>query len=287
MEKILILGATGNIGLAVLKQLKEKQVTVIAGVRNHKHFNTIEQLGVIPLLVDFSNQEDLNKALKGIDRVFLVTPLMQNPEHITQLVVNAALQNNVKHLVRSTALGADSKGQITMARWAGKSEDVIKDSGLQYTFIRPNNFLENFTNFHSHSIKGEGKFYAPNGEAKCGMVSVEDIAEVATIALTSEHHYNQAYNLSGLALSNTEYAETLSLIIGKPVNYVDISEEMAKAHMMDNQMPEWLINAMMELNYIMKQGWTAEYSEDFKRVTGKEYTSAKTFFQKNKLEFID
>ncbi|CAM1341555.1 SDR family oxidoreductase [Tenacibaculum amylolyticum] len=286
MENILILGATGNIGLALLQKLQGRGVQVFAGVRNENDFDTITNLGAKPVQVDFTNQEDLNSALKGMNRVFLVTPLMQNPEYITQLVINAAQKNNVKHFVRSTAAGADSNGHIAMSRWAGRSEDLIKASDLSYTIVRPNNFLQNFINFHSNTIKEHNGFYMPNGDAKSGMVAVEDIAEIAAIALTTEDHFDKTYTLSGLALTNYEYAEIISAVVGRKVSYIDVTEEKAKESMLSNGMPEWLVNAMMELNYIVKQGWTAEYSEDFKNITGKEYTTAETFFLENKNYFI-
>ncbi|WP_196887733.1 SDR family oxidoreductase [Aureivirga sp. CE67] len=286
MENIIVLGANGNVGKTVIEKLQDKNVKIFAGVRNESYFESIEKLSAKPLKVDFTNQQELDEALKDKDRVFLVTPLMQNPEFITQLVINAAKKNNVKHIVRSTALGADSNGQIEMARWAGKSEDLLRESGINYTFVRPNNFLQNFINFHSQTIKEHNGFYLPNGNAKLGMVDVNDIAEVAAIALTSDQYFNQVFNLSGLALTNEEYAEILSEIVGRKITYIDIPEEKAKESMLGNGMPEWLVNAIMELNYIMKQGWTAEYSEDFKNLTGKEYISARSFFENNKQYFI-
>ncbi|NLR91417.1 SDR family oxidoreductase [Flammeovirga agarivorans] len=286
MEKIIVLGATGNIGTAVLKNLQNKNVEVFGGVRSERDFKKVQQFNAKPVLVNFTDQDSLNQALKGKQRIFLVTPLMQNPEFITQLVINSAIENNVKHFVRSTALGADVDGQIQMARWAGKSEELIKASGINYTFVRPNNFLQNFINFHSQTIKEHSGFYLPNGAAKLGMVDINDIAEVISIALTSESHYNQAYNLSGLALTNNEYANIISEVTNKKVSYIDVPEDKARESMLSNGMPVWMVNAMMELNYIMKQGWTAEYSEDFKKVTGREYTSAKTFFESNKNYFI-
>ena len=153
MEKIIILGAGGNIGSAVLKALQGKNAEVFGGEFSEKLFDKIKSLGAKPLLLDFNNQDSLDEALKGKDRVFLVTPLMQTPEKVTQAVIEAAQKNALKHLVRSTASGADSKGQIQMARWAGASEDLIVESGLNYTIVRPYSFLQNFVNFHSQTIK--------------------------------------------------------------------------------------------------------------------------------------
>lgn len=285
MEKIIVLGAAGNIGTAVLKHLQGKNVETFAGVKTTQDFDIVTKFGATPIEVDFTNQDSLNTALAGKQRVFLVTPLMQNPEEITKKVIEAAKENDLKHFVRSTASGADSNGQIQMARWAGKSEDLIKSSGLAYTILRPTNFLQNFVNFHSQTIHEQGNFYLPNGDAKLSMLDINDLGEVAAVALTSEDHYGKTYELSGLAYTNDELAQTLSSVIGKKVNYVDVPEEMAKKSMLSLHMPEWMVDAMMELNYVIKQGWTNAYSEDFKNITGKEYTDAKAFFENNKKAF--
>jgi uncharacterized protein YbjT (DUF2867 family) len=286
MEKVIILGATGNIGTAVIKNLQNKNIEVFAGVQSEKDFEKVSQFGATPIIVNFTDQESLNEALKEKDRVFLVTSLMQNPEAVTQMVINASKQNGVKHLVRSTASGADSKGQIQMARWAGASEDLIKASGLNYTILRPYSFLQNFINFHSQTIKQYNGFYLPTGDAKLSMLDINDLGEVAAIALTSEDHYGKTYELSGQTYSNEILADTLSKVLDKKITYIDVPEEKAKESMLSNQMPEWMVNAMMELNYITKQGWTAGYSDDYKNLTGKEYTSAETFFANNKQAFL-
>ena len=286
MEKIIVLGSTGNIGNTVLRNLQNRNVEVYAGVRSESNFNKIESLGAKPIIVNFTDQDSLNNALAGMQRVFLVTPLMQNPEVVTQMVVNAYKENGLKHLVRSTASGADSNGQIQMARWAGASEDLIKDSGINYTILRPTSFLQNFINYHSHTIKEHSGFYAPVGDAKYAMLDIHDLGEVAALALTSENHFGKTYELSGLAYNNEEIANAVSEVVGKKVSYIDIPDEKAKESMLSNQMPEWMVNAMMELNYIIKQGWAAGYSEDFRNLTGKEYTTAKSFFENNKDAFI-
>ena len=287
MEKVMILGATGNIGTAVLKNLAGKSAEVFAGVQAEKDFEKVAQYGATPVIVNFQNQDSLNEALKGKDRVFLVTPLMQNPEVVTEMVINASKVNGIKHFVRSTASGADSNGQIQMARWAGLSEDLIKASGLHYTILRPYSFLQNFVNFHNESIKNYNSFYLPVGDAKMSLLDINNLGEVVAIALTSHEHYGKTYELSGLTYTGEELAEKLTNVLGRKISFVDISEEKAKESMLKSQMPTWMVNAMMELNYITKQGWAASYSTDYKNITGKEYTSAETFFEINKSAFLN
>lgn len=285
MEQIIVLGATGNIGTAVLKNLQNKPVRVFAGVQSTNDFEKVRAYGAEPVLVNFAEQASLNHALQNMQRVFLVTPLMQNPEEVTRKVLEAAKLNGLKHVVRSTASGADSAGQIQMARWAGASEDLITASGLPFTILRPYSFLQNFINFHGHTIKAYSGFYLPVGDAPLAMLDINDLGEVAALALTSEAHYGKIYELSGLVYTNAGLAETLSTVLGKKVSYIDVPEATAKENMLASQMPEWMVDAMMELNYITKQGWTANYSEDFKQITGKEYTSAESFFTTHKAAF--
>jgi len=286
MEKIIVLGATGNIGTEVLKSLQPTGAEVYAGIRTASDEAQVRELGAHPVLVNFTNQASLNQALEGMQRVFLVTPLMQNPEAVTQLVIEAAKKNGVKHIVRSTASGADINGQIQMARWAGASEELIKNSGLKYTLLRPTSFLQNFVNFHSHTVAEHSGFFVPHGNAQYAMLDVADLGKVAALALTSEEHYDKTYELTGLTYSNAEIAEIMSEVLGKKVSYIDIPEEQARQSMVSNQMPEWMVQAMMELNYITKQGWAASYSDDFKNLTGTEYTTARTYLENNRKAFL-
>ena len=285
MEKIIILGATGNIGSAVLKNLQHRNVEVYAGIRYEKDKEKVQQYGATPVFADFQNQESLNKALKGKGRVFLVTPMMQNPEAVTEKVITAAKLNGVKHFVRSTAAGADSKGQIQMARWAGISEDLIKVSGISFTILRPQSFLQNIINFSSYAIKNENIFYQSAGDAKFAQLDIADLGEIAAIALTSNDHFGKIYELSGLSYTGAELAEILTKTVGRNISYQDVPDEIARQNMRDNKMPEWMVNAFLELNYIVRQGWTNNYSDDYKKLAGKEYTSANDFFEKNKSAF--
>lgn len=286
MEKIIVLGATGNIGKAVLHQLQGRGAEVFAGVQSPADFEKVSAFGASPVQVNFTDQDSLNAALEGKQRVFLVTPLMQHPEAVTQMVINAARAQGVRHLVRSTASGADSQGAIQMARWAGASEDAILASGLAYTILRPYSFLQNFVNFHSHTIKTYNAFYLPVGHAELAILDINNLGEVAAIALTSTEHFGKIYTLSGLTYTNAGLADILSKLTGRQIAYVDVPEAQARQGMLDNQMPLWMVDAMMELNYITKQGWTAGYSEDYTKITGKEYTHAETFFKANLQAFI-
>ena len=110
-------------------------------------------------------------------------------------------------------------------------EEIIEQSGIPFTFLRPNEFMQNFINFHSPSIKGKNAFYIPLEDAKVSLVDVRDIAAVAVKSLTDEDlHKNKTHLITGPeALSYHQVAEILSNRIGRKINYVNISDEEARA----------------------------------------------------------
>jgi hypothetical protein len=80
-------------------------------------------------------------------------------------------------------------------------------------------------------------------------------------------------------------AEPLSGVLDRKISYVDIPEKKKKKSMLEMHIPEWMVNAMLELYSITKQGLTDAFSEDFRTITGKDYTNAKSFFDRNKMLF--
>jgi uncharacterized protein YbjT (DUF2867 family) len=285
VENILVIGSTGTIGSAVLKNLKNKNVKVFAAVRSDKDIPKVEAYAE-PVLLDFTDPETLDKAMKGKDRVFLVTPLMQDPDQITQLVVDAAHKHNLKQIVRSTAAGADVNGSIVMARWAGASEGVVKESGLSWTILRPHSFLQNFISANSYTIKNQDAYHLPLGDARLAQLDVDDLGKIAAIVLTSDDHFGKTYELSGMTYTSDELAGIMSDVFGRKITYVDAPEKDIRSGLLSYNLPEWMVDSLMEFYNIIKLGWTDTYSDDYKNITGEEYTSAKAFFENNKAIFM-
>ena len=112
-------------------------------------------------------------------------------------------------------MGADADLE-TFGRSHSQAEKIIAESGLLYTFLRPNGFMQNFLNYYGQSIKTQNAFYLPAGDGKLGLVDVEDIAAVAVeILLTKgngseQHHENKSHDINGPeALSYSQAAEIL------------------------------------------------------------------------------
>jgi uncharacterized protein YbjT (DUF2867 family) len=283
-ETILITGATGTVGSEVVKQLlsakgERKNIKVAARSSND---STFRNLGVQGLELDYNKPDTLSAALSGVDKLFLLTPFQSNMVDLTSNLVNEAKRAGVKYIVKQSVLGADDSEQaITPSRLHRQAEKVIEESGIPFTFLRPNFFMQNFVTFYSNFIKTQGAFYVPAGDAKASFVDVRDIAAVAVQALGKNgesKHIGKAYDITGAeALSYGEAAEILSKELAKKVNYVNISDEDTRKGMKDMGADEWTINSMIELFGIARAGYLSEISTAVEQVTGNKPTTFSQF----------
>jgi uncharacterized protein YbjT (DUF2867 family) len=142
--------------------------------------------------------------------------------------------------------------------------------------------MQNFINFHGHSIKNNNAFYLHLENAKVSVVDVRDIAAVAVKALTengdNNKHNNKTYLITDPeALSYHQMADLLSNATGKKISYVSISEEEARAAMKEMGMDDWLINTISELANYFKKGYASQLSSVVEEVTGKKPISFSQF----------
>ena len=287
-ETILVTGATGTVGSEVVKQLlsykgqKEEDIIVKAAARSAND-DTFRNLGVQVVQLDYNKPDTISAALSGIDKLFLLTPFQSNMVDLTSNLVNEAKNAGVRYIVKQSVLGADAEPGITSSRLHRQAEKVIEESGIPFTFLRPNFFMQNFVTFYSNFIKTQGAFYVPAGDAKASFVDVRDIAAVAVQALSGSKngeskHIGKAYDITGAeALSYGEAAEILSKELAKKVSYVNISDEDARKGMKDMGADEWTINSMIELFGITRAGYLSEISPAVEQVTGNKPTTFSQF----------
>lgn len=273
--KILVTGATGTVGTEVVKQLAESGVEVRAAVRSiEKAEKKFRHPNVESVEIEFNDPESLDAAFKGIEQVFLLTPFTDDQVDFAHMLVEAAHEHGVQHIVKLSVAGADLDPGIQFGRWHRETERCIKASGIPYTFLRPGSFMQNFINYFPPE---GGKIQLPLGEGKVSYIDVRDIAAVAAKALTEKGHEGKIYTLTGPeALSVAEVAEILSKVLGKHIEYVDVPEEEERHSMIEMGMPEWMADAMMELHRFGKAGHAAAVTDTVERITGKK---PKTFLE--------
>jgi uncharacterized protein YbjT (DUF2867 family) len=271
-ETILITGATGTVGSEVVKQLSAKGENIIvkAAARSATD-NTFENLNRVQVVqLDYDKPDSLAVALKGVDKLFLLTPFQSNMVDLTSNLVSEAKKAEVKYIAKQSVMGADAEPGITPGRLHRQAEKIIEESGIPFTFLRPNFFMQNFVNYYGNLIRSQGAFYTPAGDAKVSFVDVRDIAAVAVKSLINDNQQKgSAYNITGgEALSYGQAAEILSKAVGKKINYVNVTDQDARKGMKDMSMDEWTIKSMIELFEITRAGYVSEISPIVEQVTG-------------------
>ncbi|MGH6735876.1 MAG: NmrA family NAD(P)-binding protein [Methyloceanibacter sp.] len=151
------------------------------------------------------------------------------------------------------------------------AEKAIEASGLAWTFLRPNGFMQNFVTFMGPSIKAEGTFYSSTGRAKMSHVDVRDIAAVAVKALTAPGHEGKIYTLTGPeALTYDEMADELSQVLGREIRHIDLPPADLKAAMVAGGMSEEIADLLLDLERYYREGRPSRVTDDVKRVTGRD-----------------
>src|SRR5713101_6509987 len=239
---ILITGASGSVGKAVLQEASRKQSKFRAMFRS-KQEAAKAPAGCETVLGDYSDKQSLRNALEGVTSIYVVCSPIPQLVELEGTVLGVCKESGVEHVVLNSALGAGDFPK-SFPSWHRKVEDKLKAAGMSYTILRPNGFLQDVVAFNAPSIRAEGAFYAAMGDAKVSYLDIGDIAVVAVKALQGGAHSGKTYELNGPeAISNQELAKRISRVSGRTVNYVDIPESAQRESMLGLGMPEWQVTA--------------------------------------------
>jgi len=244
---ILVTGAGGTVGSAVVKALGDARARYRVAYHSKDKAEKARAAGQDTAVLDFARPETLAPALGGVDKVFLLGATTEDQADRETRVVREAKKAGVEHLVKLSVWEAAKEG-YGFARVHRKVEKEIEASGLAWTFLRPNCFMQNAANYLAGTIKSQGAFYQPTGDARVSQVDVRDIAALAAKALTEAGHEGKAYDLSGPnALGWGEVAETIGKAIGKAVKYVPVSDEDGRKGMLAAGIPVFYADLLLDL----------------------------------------
>ncbi|HEY9282230.1 MAG TPA: NAD(P)H-binding protein [Pyrinomonadaceae bacterium] len=127
---------------------------------------------------DLDDPETIRAACEGVDRAFLLTNSTERAEQQQIAFTRVAQECGVRHVVKLSQLHADASSPERFLRYHGVVEAAIRESGLTYTFLRPNLYMQGLLNFHE-SIRQQSAFFAAAGESRISAVDVRDLADVA------------------------------------------------------------------------------------------------------------
>jgi uncharacterized protein YbjT (DUF2867 family) len=251
---ILISGASGNAGGAVLSSALASGLPVRAMYRNRQNAATAPGGGTVAI-AEFGDRESLLGALDGIERVYLVCGPIPQLVELESNMIDACRATGVRHVVLNSALGA-GRFPKSFPSWHTQVEAKLQASGLGYTILRPNGFMQNIAAYNGQSIRSENAFYAAMGDARVSLIDVRDVGAVAAMILGApEGHNGKIYELNGPdAVTSAEIAGRLSHSIGRQVAFIDIPEETQRQAMLSAGMPAWQVAAVLELQEYYRSG---------------------------------
>jgi uncharacterized protein YbjT (DUF2867 family) len=264
---ILISGASGNVGSEVLKQ------AMAVGMNVRATFQSPDKAAKAPagmegVIMDYARPETIRLALRGVEKIFLVGPPVRNLPAMEANFIKEVRTAGRKHIVKLSALG----GRESMFPSGHRdSEENIEASGLPYTFLRPNGFMQNLVNYSAGTIRSQNAFYGCQGEGAVSLVDVRDVAAVAVTVLAATGHEGKSYTLTGgEALTNGQVAEKISGVAGRKIRYVDLPPAEFKNALLSAGVAEWSADALLDLQRFYREGKASLVTNDVERLTGRK-----------------
>jgi uncharacterized protein YbjT (DUF2867 family) len=257
---ILAIGGTGLVGSHVVQGLVAKGEQVHVLTRSADKADSFP-LGASGIIGDLHKPETLRWAMRGIDRVFLVTPLSPTETEEGLAVVAAANRAGVRHLVYLSVYHVEQAPYIHHFKSKMKIQRALRDSGMAFTVIMANNFFQNDL-VYLESILKEGIYPQPIGDIGLNRVDVRDIADAVVATLTQTGHEFHCYPLIGAeVLSGQDVADIYSRTLGREIRYGgnDLEGWGEKATLM---LPGWLVQDLKIMyEFFQRQGLRASEAD--------------------------
>jgi uncharacterized protein YbjT (DUF2867 family) len=275
---ILLTGVTGKTGGETAKQLLAKGVRFRAIVRDESKAAGLKAKGVELVAGDIGDAGIVRRALDGVDKALLVLPNGRTQQASEQQFTDLARAAGVKHLVKMSSMEAvaNAKTPIPQAHWA--VEQYIRASGLAWTMIKPNFFMQNLL-ASANSIKTQNRFSLPMGDGTTGMADVRDIAAVCAEVLTGRGHEGRSYEITGPeVLTFYDVAERFSAELGVKVEYMPMPMEQFRERM-KNILEPWHLNAVAELFREIDEIGIDHTTDTFRKLVGREPISLAQFIR--------
>lgn len=273
MDKILILGGTGNIGFPLIKELQKQNVSIRVGLHNIKNeakrfwgFKNIETIHF-----DFLNPKTFDSALSGINKVFMVRPpQLADPKNDMFPFLRAVKDDNVNQIVFVSLIGVDKNPVVPHH----KIEKEIVKLQIPHTFIRPSFFMQNLNTTHLQDIRDNHDLFIPAGNSKTSFIDTRDIAAVAAKSLTDPKYLNKALEITGeKALTYQEISKIMTDELGKKITYSKPSLLKFRKVMLKRGIKKDYVNVMVMLYLITQLGNAKKVTNTVKEVLGRPATS--------------
>jgi len=275
---ILVTGATGNTGRAVVRQLAAAGHPVRAMVRDPAQAS---QFGadIEVVVADMTQPDSLSAAVVGARQMLLISPLDASMVELQSRMAQAAANAGVQRVVKISTEIADPQSDALIGQWHGLSEQAVERTGIAYCHLRPCNFMQNLQVFAAELQAGDG-FSAPLGDARISLVDVEDLAAVAVAVLLGDTTPDMPIVVTG-AHSPTyqEFADLLSRQVGRPIRYEATSMDEAMRRFLASGVPPWKAQELIRMYAYLQDSAHTRCTDAVQRLTGQAPRSFADFVQ--------
>ncbi|RTR36195.1 SDR family oxidoreductase [Robertmurraya yapensis] len=275
--KWLVTGATGKLGSKIVEKLLETvpATQLAVSVRNLEKAEGLRARGVEVRHGDFDHPETLEQAFAGIERLLIISADGDNETRIRQHgnAVAAAKRAGVGFIAYTSIANAQESTNF-LAPTHKVTEEAIINSGIPYSFLRNNWYLENEISSIQGVLAG-APWVTSAGKGKVGWALQQDYAEAAAAVLSGEGHENTIYELSGPLLAQEELALTLGEVLGKEVSVQQVDDATYAEILTGAGLPDFLVTMIVNIQKDIREGSLEINSKDFEKVLGRPVTSIK------------
>ncbi|MFF3941066.1 SDR family oxidoreductase [Streptomyces phaeofaciens] len=286
---ILVIGATGKIGGEVARLLVSAGSPVRALVRNPSRATALAGQGVELATGDLGDAASLDRAMQGVDRMFLVSAQDPRQADLQGNAVDAALRASVGHIVKVSGISPSVSpgGPAEIGRQHWRTEHRIEETGVPFTFLRPGFFMQNLLETAAPMVSKLGLLAAPMADAPIAMVDSRDIAAVAATVLTSDNHHDRVYDVTGpRAFDHKQLATVLTGATGQRIRYVNTPPGLAAKVLRRQGKPDWHVEHLVDMAELFRVGAGATVSTTVRDVTGRPPRTIEGFAAEHANSFV-
>lgn len=285
MGKIMVTGASGNVGRYVVEELLRIGEAVVAASPTVQTLQQLFHDKTENVAFDFTDKSTYDGALNGVDRVFLMRPPhLGKPEDLYPFI-DAMKEKDIKLISFLSLMGVENN---TIPPHH-KIEKYIEQVGLPFAHIRPGFFMQNVSGVHSVEIREMDKIFVPAGKSKTSFIDAADIGlSVATLLHNAEKYKNTAHTITGpQALTYYEVAEILSEVTGRKITYAKPGYLRYRSYYIKKRgLDKEYVNVTVALYFMTRMGTAKAVTDGFYKLTGKQPRSFEDFAIDNKSAFM-
>jgi NAD(P)H dehydrogenase (quinone) len=284
-----VVGATGNTGRAVVKELKGLGENPLCIVRNVEKAKEVLGADTRTAVAELDDRAGMERALAGCKRVFIVTG--HNPKSAEQQinVIEAAKAAGAEYIVKVSGgravIGPNVESVNGRAHY--QIEEHLKKCGLQWCILSPGLFMQNILG-QAANIKNEGKIVQPwPKDLPVALIDVRDTGALgARVLRDPAKHAGKIYSFTGVSTTYGDFAKVIGDVLGKPITYVELSLEQAEQGMQARGMPDWLVAHLIAIARAGANGaFSKENTQPIRDIVGRAPISTRQFVQDHKAAF--